>query len=374
MFACLAFKVLRGRYPDALFSPTKGTPWEVDPKLRLPVLKAKKGTFEAGHGVYAATVEEAQRYAEDYQAAVYLVAPLPGKHTVVGEYGWRAEGAICLKPLTEENQAQIARTILAAAAYDLPQVPAVLRWAIEVASQAEGRLVCPPKVLVDLLRNNGATALLESLLPYMDKAEAEQALAQRSLTTTRDTGHELRLPFLRWVTLVLSEASGKLVTPKGVQIEKLLDCEDDKEYAAWLGRMARYLSAEQLAYACESLLGASKKELLAEARRVWLERATPPSNIAEGEMNHRRAWEVLALVRAHGASSCPQGLLKAALDFAIQRNDSDLVVQLGLYCNDERLHALRMKLLLSTDSSWLYRGLSGWPEKRDVDRSLGIAI
>ena len=351
MFACLAFKVLRGRYPDALFSPTKGTPWEVDPKLRLPVLKAKKGTFEAGHGVYAATVEEAQGYAEDYQDAVYLVAPLPGKHAVVGERGWRAEGAICLKPLTEENQAQIARTILAAAAYDLPQVPAVLRWAIEVASQAEGRLVCPPKVLVDLLRNNGATALLESLLPYMDKAEAEQALAQRSLTTTRDTGHELRLPFLRWVTLVLSEANGKLVTPKGVQIEKLLDCKDGEEYTTWLGRMAHYLSAEQLSYACESLLRSPNKMSLGAARWIWLKRATPPSDVTKGEMNHRRAWEVLALAKAHGVSGCPQELLEAAFNFAVQRGDFDWVQQLIMYCDDVRWREVISKTLRAASVS-----------------------
>ena len=107
VFAYFAFKALTGRYPNALSSARQKTPWETDPALGLPYLKAEEGTFGAGHGVYAATVEEAQRYTQYHQGDVYLVAPLPGKHAVVGEEGWRAEGAICLKPLTQENQAQI---------------------------------------------------------------------------------------------------------------------------------------------------------------------------------------------------------------------------------------------------------------------------
>ena len=51
-------------------------------------------------------------------------------------------------------------------------------------------------------------------------------------------------------------------------------------------------------------------------------------------MNHRRAWEVLALVKAHGVSGCPQELLKAAFDFAVQRGDLGWFDQLSLYCED----------------------------------------
>ena len=188
MLAYLAFKALMGRYPDALFSEYKNTPWKVDPELRLPVLEAAKGTFEAGHGVYAATVEVARGYGYRFGGAVYLVAPLPNKHAVVGEKGWRAEVAVCLKPLTEENQAQIARTIVAAAAYNIPQVTTILRWAIAIASQAEGRLVCPPKVdLLDLWKNSEEMTCEEiaeeiewwgSLLPYLDQAENKLTIAR----------------------------------------------------------------------------------------------------------------------------------------------------------------------------------------------------
>jgi len=126
-FAYLAFKALAGRYPDALKSAQQNTRWKLDATLGLPCLKAAKRTFRDGHGVYAATVEEAQRYAEDHQAAVYLVAPLQGKHAVVGERGWRAEAAVCLGPLTEENAPQIVRLVLTAHWYGIPQVKGVLR-------------------------------------------------------------------------------------------------------------------------------------------------------------------------------------------------------------------------------------------------------
>ena len=131
MFAYLAFKALTGRYPDALKSAHQKTPWKFDSTLGLPCLKAAKGTFREGHGVYATTVEEAQKYAEDYQAAVYLVAPLPRKRAVVGEAGWRAEAAVCLGPLTKENAPQIARLVLIAHSQGLPQVKDVLHWAVE---------------------------------------------------------------------------------------------------------------------------------------------------------------------------------------------------------------------------------------------------
>ena len=131
MFAYFAFKALKGRYPDALRSAYKKTRWEVDPSLDLPCLKAAKGTFKKGYGVYAATVAEAQRYANNYGGDVYLVAPLPGKQIVVGETGWRAEAAVCLGLLTKENAPQIARLVLIAHSQGLPQVKDVLCWAVE---------------------------------------------------------------------------------------------------------------------------------------------------------------------------------------------------------------------------------------------------
>jgi len=87
-----------------------------------------------------------------------------------------------------KNQAQIARTIVAATAYDIPQVTAILRWAIEVASQAEGRPVCPPDIdLLDLLKDSEEmtwkeiveeTEWWESLLPYLDQAENKLTIAR----------------------------------------------------------------------------------------------------------------------------------------------------------------------------------------------------
>jgi len=364
MLAYLAFKALAGRYPDALKSAQQNTRWKLDATLGLPCLEAEEGTFEEGHGVYAATVNEARRYAEDHQAAVYLVAPLPGKRAVVGEVGWRAEGALCLGPLTQENQPEVARLILAAAANGLPQVPAILRWAVAVASQAEGRLVCPPGVnLLDLWRNGEEMAWLESLLPYLDRAEDEQVIARR-LAAMPDARYRFGLPLLRWAALVLSEASDELVTPKGVQLADLLDCADDKGYAAWLGRMARYLSAEQLSHACDAFLASSRMGLLVEARRVWLERTTLPIKASEGEMNHRRAWEVLALAKANGTRGCPQELLQAAFDFAVEQGDIGWVYQLGLYCDDARWpEALRGALLSVPHPEMLYLAGRDWSDE-----------
>ena len=131
MFAYLAFKALTGRYPDALQSAQQETPWKFDSTLGLPYLKAAEGTFNKGHGVYAATVKEAQEYADEHSGDVYLVAPLPGMQAVVGETGWRAEAAVCLGRLTEENAPQIARLVLTAHSQGLPQVKDVLCWAIE---------------------------------------------------------------------------------------------------------------------------------------------------------------------------------------------------------------------------------------------------
>jgi len=190
--------------------------------------------------------------------------------------------------------------------------------------------------------------------------------------TLQDAGYELSLPSLRWATLIFSEASGKLVTPKGVQLAELLDYKDDKGYATWLGRIAHYLSAEQLSHVCEILLGASKKELLAEARRVWLERATPPHDIAEGEMNHRRAWEVLALVKAHGVSGCPQELLKAAFEFAVWRGDLGWVDQLRSYCDDVQWEAIRKTLLSAYNLSPRVLPGHDQPKERDMNCYLGL--
>ena len=127
MFAYLAFKALTGRYPNALKSAQQGTLWEIDPALSLPYLKATEETFKKGHGMYAATVDEAKRYADEHSGDIYLVAPLPGKQAVVGEAGWRAEAAVCLGPLTEENAPQIVRLVLTAHWYGIPQVKGVLR-------------------------------------------------------------------------------------------------------------------------------------------------------------------------------------------------------------------------------------------------------
>ena len=61
MFAYYAFKSLIGKFPDALKSPRIEVQWGVDPDLGLPYLSAAEGTFERGHGVYAATLEEAAK-------------------------------------------------------------------------------------------------------------------------------------------------------------------------------------------------------------------------------------------------------------------------------------------------------------------------
>ena len=131
MFAYLAFKAFTGRYPDALISTQQKMPWEVDPTLGLPCLKTAANTFEAEHGVYAAAPEEAQRDAENHRGNVYLVAPLPGTHAIVGDVGWRAEAAVCLGRLTMDNAPRVAELVLAAHAQGLPQVRKVLRWSVE---------------------------------------------------------------------------------------------------------------------------------------------------------------------------------------------------------------------------------------------------
>jgi len=65
-------------------------------------------------------VDEARWYDKECRGHVYLVAPLPGEQAVVGEEGWRAEAAVCLGRLTEENAPQIARLVLIAYSQGLP--------------------------------------------------------------------------------------------------------------------------------------------------------------------------------------------------------------------------------------------------------------
>ena len=121
MFAYFAFKALTWHYPDALSSAQHEASWTLDQSIGLPCLLAAKGSFNSMRGICAATLEEAQRLAAaHHDGNVYLVAPLPGKQAVVGEAGWHAEGVLCLGPLTPENQAQVARLIVTAAAKGLP--------------------------------------------------------------------------------------------------------------------------------------------------------------------------------------------------------------------------------------------------------------
>jgi len=246
MLAYLAFKALTGSYPYKLKSPVEEIPWEFNRKLQLPVLEATKGTFDAGHGVYAATVEEAQMYAERYQGAVYLVAPLPGKHAVVGEKGWRAEGALCLGPLTQENQPEVARLILAAVANGLPQVPAVLGWAIAVASQAEG--VLTRLANEEMLAHGIATGTeaFISLQRYLDEAPHRVQVARR-LIALCEAGSMVNAAALRWAIVVASKAEGRLVCPPKVNLLDLwrnsmeLTMMEIKERIEWFESLLPYL-------------------------------------------------------------------------------------------------------------------------------------
>ena len=361
MLAYYAFKALSGDYPRVL-SPQQGTRWELNPSLDLPSLRAKALSFELGHGVYAAAFDVADRYAKRYNGRVYLVAPLPGKHAVVGEDGWRAEGALCLGPITQENQAQVAHLIVAAAAKDLPQVPAVLRWAIKVASQAEGRLVCPPNVdLLDLWRSGEETTWLESLLPYLDRAENRLAIARR-LLAMHDAGDIPSAGGLCWAIAVASQVEGALVLPKTVRFADLLALRSAKGYAVWLGRLTPYLADEQLSQLCDALLRAGEVGALADIRQAWLERDPFPVEIGAGEMGYRKAWDALALARLGGVSNCPQSLLRAAFDFALSKGDLGWVYQLGVCCDDERwAKTIREALLAAPHPELLYRAGRDWP-------------
>jgi len=336
MLAYYAFKALRGRYPDALCSVQKCTPWALDPSLALPYLIAGKGKLDRGHGVYAAAIDEAQAYASAYDGDVYLVAPLPGKQVVVGERGWRAEGAICLGPVTQDNEAQTASLIIHSAKHGLPQVPAVLRWAEAISALSEGK---PANLVIEeLLRSDDGgreMVKLELLLPHIHGRD-KQRVAQH-LIAICEGGSKLSGHMLRWAVLVASESAGKLVQPKTMRFQDLISRGklDSRSYALWVLRLLPYFSDEHFSLLCETLLSQGDLTALVSIRRSWLEHAVA-AEIPDGEMDHRTAWGILALAKALGTSGCPQDVLRAAFDFAMQRNDLGWVCQLGAYCDDER--------------------------------------
>ena len=363
MFAYLAFKALTGRYPDALRSAQQKTPWKLSPAFGLPCLSAKKRSFKDGWGVFAATVEEAQWYADEHRGGIYLVAPLPGKRAVVGERGWRAEGALCLGPLTQENQPEVARLILAAAANGLPQVPAVLGWAIAVASQAEGALT---RLANEEMLAHGIAASAEafiSLQPCLDEAPHRAQIARR-LIALREAGSTVNAAALRWAIAVASQAEGKMVRPAGMSFEKMvsLGVEGQEIDVAWLQQMLPYFNNKEFSRLCRSLLNQDWMALV-ELRRAWLERCLVSDEVVEGKLNHRRAWGILALAKAHGVSGCPQELLRAAFDFVVGEGDLGWVYQLGLYCDDERwAEVVRKTLLESRRADLLCLAGRDWPD------------
>ena len=89
-------------------------------------------------------------------------------------------------------------------------------------------------------------------------------------------------------------------------------------------------------------------------------------------MNHRRAWEVLALVKAHGVSGCPQELLKAAFEFAVWRGDLGWVDQLRSYCDDVQWEAIRKTLLSAYNLSPRVLPGHDQPKERDMNCYLGL--
>jgi len=365
MFAYFAFKALKGRYPDALRSAQRGTLWEIHPAIGLPCLKAAEETFEDGHGVYAATIEEAQRYAEWDGGDVYLVAPLPGGRAVVGEAGWRAEAAICLAQVKHENRATIARLILTAVEHGLPQSPAIVLWAISVLSQAEGKLVRPSNVdLCDLLRRNLPVNWSGELLPYLDQADDKLQIA-RKLIESCNKLNLVNLNSMRWAILTVARSGEELAMPSEIPFRQAvgLNYMSDEEKSAWLGRLLRCLDDNRFSRLCEALLGQKDPETLHDLREAWLACADLPVDPLTEEMDHPSAWRILALAKAQGVSKCPHTLLEKALAFIVQRGDFGWIYHLGLYCDDEMWgQTIRRALLAASVLKLLYMAGRDWPQ------------
>jgi len=363
MFAYLAFKALTGRYPDALKSAQQGTLWEIDLALGLPCLKAEEGTFEAGRGVYAATVDEAQSYADEYGGIVYLVTPLPGRQAVVGEAGWRAEAALCLGALTEENIGAITHLILAAHAQGLSQVPAILRWANLVACLETDQALWPTaKSLIARFVKGETEDWLVSLLPHLDTAGCKLEVA-KSIIAMHDAGDRVNERTLRWAILTVSAAIGRLAMPEKISLKDVVDIGGNEGRAEWLAELLHYLSNDQFNQLCSILLKLKGVIALSEVRRAWLRRLKPPIKMTGGKMSYRKTWDVLVLAKAHGTSGCPQDVLKAAFKFVVRRGDLDWICQLGVYCDDERWAKVIRETILAGERAILLYLASGITHK-----------
>jgi len=126
MFSYCAFKALIWREEHStFFSPVVFAIWEkiATPWGEIFYLKTAASDLDRGHGIFGASLEEAQKYGQ----RIYLVAPDPNFRIALGTLGWRAEAAMVVAPVTTEEGA--AKQILSAYHAGYPQVVGILAWA-----------------------------------------------------------------------------------------------------------------------------------------------------------------------------------------------------------------------------------------------------
>jgi hypothetical protein len=129
----IAFKALV-RDGDTLYSPQQRAAWLYDLSGR-PCLTAD--SMDGGHGVYAATWEEAAKYGDDiYMVVPYLMYDPRDPKIALGTHGWRSSAATVVAGpwhrYDKYGMRQAAEYILASYQQGYRQVEGILFWAATI--------------------------------------------------------------------------------------------------------------------------------------------------------------------------------------------------------------------------------------------------
>lgn len=125
----IAFKALVRNREGYLESPMRRAVWYPadTPWGKLPACRARDGDLDLGHGIFAASYEEAAKYGPE----IYAVIPLGD--TVLGADGWRTSMAAVLCRV--ETPRDAAMLVIDAYIKGYPQIDGVMAWAAMAAAE-----------------------------------------------------------------------------------------------------------------------------------------------------------------------------------------------------------------------------------------------
>ncbi|MEM4655126.1 MAG: hypothetical protein QXL34_06540 [Thermosphaera sp.] len=171
----LAYKGVRITEEGEIFSPSFPEKWEMveTPYGVKPFLKAD--SLEGRGGIYAGTFKQASGF---YGNRVFLVAPwLPNDEEIdifVGENGWRAAGAILLKPAEDDTYEDVISAFLMGYDY-VPNVVIealskvrnkdIISWCLDKL-KADG-IIIDMKFLLNSIRSGGWEIVQDAVLDLL---------------------------------------------------------------------------------------------------------------------------------------------------------------------------------------------------------------